>query len=380
VSPRLRILYLCPSLIQGGAERHVVELVRNLDPARFEAAVCIVRSDAHYRQELPVGEPRFVLGRRMFSPWALAGIVKTLRAYQPDVLHAHLNDCNLLARVATWFAKVPAVVTSVHYDDMSRVYRLVERLLWRRSDRVVGVSRGAGIFLTERLGIPVARVQVIVNGVDPALFVPGDAAAQAAARRQLDLPADALVALMPARISRQKNQALVVEAMARLQAAGRLPARFRLVLAGRTSSQAIQRKINRLVRKHGLAENVRQLGPVKDMRSLYWATDVVLMPSQSEGSSLAAFEAMSAGLPLLASDRGNSDGAVVDGVHGWVVPADDLDALVRALDHLLAQPPETLRRIGAAGRARVQRDFTAQRVARDFAALYESLAARHLAA
>jgi glycosyltransferase involved in cell wall biosynthesis len=373
MSRRLRVLYVCPSMIQGGAERHVVELVRNLDPARFETAVCIVRSDVHYRKELPAGEPRFVLGRRMFSPGSLAGLVKTLRAYQPDVVHAHLNDCNLLARLATLFVKVPAVVTSVHYDDMPAVYRLIERLLWRRSDRVVGVSRGAGIFLTRRLGIPAARVQVIVNGVDPAQFVPGDAAAQAEARRRFDLPADALVALMPARICRQKNQALVVEAMARLKDAGKLPARFRLVLAGRTSSKAIQRKIDRLVRTHGLAENVRQLGPVKEMQALYWATDVVLMPSYSEGSSLAAFEAMSVGLPLLASDRGNSDGAVVDGVHGWVVPADDLDALVRTLDRILVETPEALRRLGAAGRERVERDFTVQRVARDFEALYASL-------
>ena len=375
LASRIRILYLSPSLAQGGAERHVVELARNLDPDRFEVALCVVRPGVHYTRELPEGEPRFLLSRRLFSPGAFAGVVKTLRRFQPHVFHAHLNDGNLLARLATRFAKVPAVVTSVHLDEMGWGYRVAERLLWRRSDCVVGVSRGVGDFLTGTIGIPAARVKVIVNGVDPMLFVPGDAQQQEAARRQFGVPAGALAALMPARISRQKNQDLVVEAMGRLKSAGKLPAHFQLLLAGRISSQGVQRRIDQLVAEHGLRDNVRHLGLVTDMQSLYWASNVVLMPSQTEGSSLAAFEAMSAGLPVLASDRGNSDGAVVDGVHGWVVPANDLGALEGALERLIALRPEAIHRLGAAGRERVESQYTVKRVARDFEALYESLVA-----
>jgi glycosyltransferase involved in cell wall biosynthesis len=78
---------------------------------------------------------------------------------------------------------------------------------------------------------------------------------------------------------------------------------------------------------------------------------------------------------VLASDRGNSDGAVVDGVHGWEVPANDLGALERAIERLFALSPEVLRGLGAAGRARVESQFTAKRVAHDFEALYQSLVA-----
>jgi glycosyltransferase involved in cell wall biosynthesis len=375
LTSRIRILYLSPSLAQGGAERHVVELARNLDPARFEVALCVVRPGVHYTRELPEGEPRFLLRRRLFSPGAFAGVVKALRHFQPHVFHAHLNDGNFLARVATGFAKVPAVVTSVHLDEMGWGYRVAERLLWRRSHRIVGVSRGVGDFLTGKLGIPASRVKVIVNGVDPTLFVPGDARQRAAARAAFGVPAGALAALMPARISWQKNQDLVVEAMGRLKARGALPDSFQLLLAGRTSSRRVARRIDHLVAAYGLRDSVRHLGLVTDMQSLYWASDVVLMPSRTEGSSLAAFEAMSAGLPVLASDRGNSDGAVIDGVHGWEVPANDLGALERAIERLIALSPEAIRALGVAGRERVESQFTAKRVARDFEALYESLVA-----
>src|SRR5262249_47290735 len=161
------------------------------------------------------------------------------------------------------------------------------------------------------VGLPDARVQVVVDGVDPARFVPaGDDARRAAASARFGVAPDRLVGLMPARISRQKNQERVVEALARLKADGRLPPSLLLLLAGRSSSEALARKIESLVARAGLGEQVRLLGLVSEMQELYWASDVMLMPSITEGSSLAAFEAMSAGLPVLISRRGNSDGAI----------------------------------------------------------------------
>jgi glycosyltransferase involved in cell wall biosynthesis len=370
--PRIRVLYLIPSLVQGGAQRHVVELARNLDPERFESALCVVRPGMHYKRELPPGEPRFSLDRPLFSPGAVTGVAGVLRSYKPDVLHAHLNDGNLLGRLATRLAPVPTV-TSVHLDEMGAFYRFVERRLWRRSDRIVGVSRGVGDYLTGKLGIPASRVQVVVNGVDPNLFVPGTDAQRAEARARFGVPADAVAALMPARISWQKNQDLVVETLGRMKQAGALAPNLRLLLAGGTSSKKLSQKVEGLIAKYALADQVKLLGLVSDMQSLYWASSFVAIPSRTEGSSLAAFEAMSAGLPVLISDRGNSDGAIVDGQHGWQVPANDGPALQAALTRIIAEPPESRAALGAAGRRRVEESFTVKRVAQDFEALYEAV-------
>jgi glycosyltransferase involved in cell wall biosynthesis len=374
MTARTRVLYLVPSLHQGGAERHVVELARNLDPERFEVAICAVRPGVHYSAELPAGEPRYLLGRRLFTPGALAGVVAALEDFRPDVLHAHLNDGNLVGRVAAAIAKVPAVVTSVHLDDMGPGYRLVERLLWRRSRRVVAVSRGVKEFLVGTVGLPEARVQVVVNGVDPARFVPAaDEGRRRDARARFALEPDRLVGLMPARISRQKNQERVVQALARLKAEGKLPPSFLLLLAGRSSSRRLARKIEGLVARAGLSEQVRFLGVVREMQELYWASDVMLMPSLTEGSSLAAFEAMAAGLPVLISRRGNTDGAIVEGQHGWQIADSDTASITQALSAVIAAPADERRRLGRQGRARVEEHYTVSRVARDFEALYRSV-------
>jgi glycosyltransferase involved in cell wall biosynthesis len=374
MTARTRVLYLVPSLHQGGAERHVVELARNLDPEAFEVAICAVRPGVHYSAELPAGEPRYLLNRPLFTPGALSGIVAALRDFRPHVLHAHLNDGNLVGRIASAIAPVPAVVTSVHLDEMGGGYRLLERLLWRRSRRVVAVSRGVKDFLVGAVGLPEERVQVVVNGVDPRRFVPaGDEGRRLAARARLGLAPDRLVGLMPARISRQKNQERVVEALARLKGDGGLPPGFLLLLAGRSSSRALARKIEARVAEAGLSEHVRLLGVVSEMQELYWASDVMLMPSLTEGSSLAAFEAMAAGLPVLISRRGNTDGAIVDGQHGWQIADSDTASITRALRVVLETPAAERQRLGRQGRARVEEHYTVGRVARDLEALYRDV-------
>jgi glycosyltransferase involved in cell wall biosynthesis len=373
MATRTRILYLSPSLTQGGAERHVVELVRNLDPTAFEAAMCVVRPGIHFKGELPAGEPRYLLERGLFTPGALRGVMRAIEDFRPDVLHAHLNDGNLLGRLAAAFTKVPAVVTSVHLDEMSAPYRLLERLIWRRSDRIVAVSRGVKEFLVGTVGLPDERVQVVVNGVDPARFVPPDDERRAAARARFDVAPDRLVGLMPARLSRQKNQERVVEALAELKAEGRLPPGFLLLLAGRSSSESLERKVRGLVAQAGLAEQVRFLGPVNEMQELYWASDVLLMPSITEGSSLAAFEAMAAALPVLISRRSNSDGAIIDGEHGWQIDDSDTASIARAFTTIIDTPGAERQRLGRQGRARVEGQYTTARVARDFESLYRSV-------
>ena len=118
---------------------------------------------------------------------------------------------------------------------------------------------------------------------------------------------------------------------------------------------------------------MRLLGVVSEMQELYWASDVMLMPSLTEGSSLAAFEAMAAGLPVLISRRGNTDGAIVDGQHGWQIADSDTASITRALRVVLETPAAERQRLGRQGRARVEEHYTVGRVARDFEALYRAV-------
>jgi glycosyltransferase involved in cell wall biosynthesis len=374
---RAKIFYLISSLAQGGAERHLLDLASRLDPDRFSSDICVLSDQAHFKGDLPAGQPRFRLKSRVWGwPPAFARLVAALRTAQPDILHAYLNDGNLWGRLAAGLVRPrPRVITSVHLDDMGPGYRWLERRLAARSDLIIAHSRSIERLLVAELGIERERVVVIPNGIDPDRFRPVDPQARAAARDAHGLAAEDFVALMAARIAQQKNQDLVIEALARLKASGGLPARFRLVLAGRVSSRAYDRRVREAVASSALEEHVRFLGPVRDMPSLYATADVMLMPSQTEASPIAALEALACNVPVLISAAANTDGVLVTGRHGWEIGEVTAATIAATIATIVATDGATRARMGAEARAHVLERFTTARVAADFMQRYDALMA-----
>ncbi|MCC6749262.1 MAG: glycosyltransferase [Deltaproteobacteria bacterium] len=368
-----RIFYLISSLTQGGAERHLLELIRLLPPERFEPTICVLRPVVHYRAETPPGQPAYSLGRFWFLPTSFARLVTALRDCRPDLIHCYLNDGNLWGRLASQLAPSARLITSVHLDDMSGFYRRAERLLWPLSDQVVAHSESIRRLLVGELGLPGERVRVIANGVDTARFRPPSPAERAEARRTYDLGEDDFMALMPARICDQKNQLGVIEALAALRAQRRLPPSFRLFLAGRVSSRRVLETLRYKLWRHDLGGQVQWLGPVAEMQRLLWATDLGLLPSRTEASPIAALEAMASGLPMLITEPSNTDGVVIPGAHGWELPSENTAALAEALAEAIRAPRELRHAMGERGRAHVTQAFSAERVAGDFVRLYDEL-------
>ena len=374
---RAKIFYLISSLAQGGAERHLLDLVRRLDPDRFDSDICVLNDRAHFKGDVPAGQPRYRLGSRVWaSPRAFAGLVGALRAARPQIVHTYMNDANLWGRIAaTFVGPRPRIMTSIHLDDMGPGYRWLERRLAGRSDLIIAHSRSIERLLVDQLRVARERVAVIANGIDPDRFRPATADAKAASRAAHGLAADDFVALMAARIAQQKNQDLVVEALARLKAAGTLPERFVLLLAGRVSSRAYDRRVRAAIERAGLGDRVRFLGPVGDMPALYGAADVVLMPSQTEASPIAALEALACGIPVLISAPSNTDRVLVPGQHGWEIADATTETIAGALQEIFKTTAAGRTQMGTTARAHVVERFTIDRVASDFMARYDALLA-----
>ena len=375
---KTKILYLISSLAQGGAERHLLDLVRTLDRDRFDFDICVLGDQVHFRSDLPADQPRFRLGGRVwFSPVAFLRLVRAIDRARPQILHTYLNDANLWGRLSTLNARDIRVVTSVHLDDMPMHYRLIERTLASRSDRIVAHSASVARLLIDRVGVAPSRVVVIPNGVDTERYRPATAEQSALARGRFGLALGDMVALMPARISPQKNHDVVVEALAILRRQDALPDNFKLLLAGRVSSRRYHRRVRHLITAGGLQDVVRFLGPVQDMPALYAAADFVLMPSQTEASPIAALESLASGIPLLLSAAANADAVLVDGVHGWELKNPTAASVAEALRMVLAQPPLDRLEMGRRARSHMVAGFTTARVGADFERLYQALLPPH---
>lgn len=195
--------------------------------------------------------------------------------------------------------------------------------------------------------IVVAHTGQDTSALDPARFD------RATARRTLGLQPDQVALLFPARLDPQKRPTFLLEILRHLK---RRAANWVCLIAGDGPQR---RLVEGLIRWHGLGRHVRLLGaiPPTEMPGLYTACDLLVLPTQDEGISLAIFEALSLGLPVVAADVGGQRELVTPEV-GVLIPRDasELTAYVAAIADLIAEP-ERRHRMGAAGRERVREQF-----------------------
>jgi glycosyltransferase involved in cell wall biosynthesis len=329
LTPRLKVLFLAQHLTMGGAEQLLLGLATHLPRERFEVVVgCLTREgliarelrQAGVRVELLPGEP----GLR--DPSAFVRLVRFIRRERPDVVHTFLLSAGLYGRLAAWLAGAPAIYHAEQniYTRKSRRHLLFERLLARRTDRVVACCQAVGEHYQRQVGLDPRRLEVIYNAIDFAPIEPR--AARAAARAELGYgPADLVLGGL-GRLTEQKGQDLLLKALASLAPRWN---NLKLFLAGEGSERAaLEQQATQL----GLADRVRFLGVRRDRATLFAALDLFVLPSRWEGLSLALVEAAGVGLPILATDVGGNR-EVVEGEHGiWLVPPHDVWALAAALD------------------------------------------------
>jgi glycosyltransferase involved in cell wall biosynthesis len=162
----------------------------------------------------------------------------------------------------------------------------------KKADAIIAVSRSAKARLIDQIGVPDEKVHVIYNGVDPS-FRPGD---RMAARSELGpaLPADAKILLAVSNVRPHKNMCSLVQAFE--DASSALPSDWKLLVVAEGAERLIQGRkcAERIVVKDKVSE--------EQMRLMYRAADVFIMPSLNEGFGLPVIEAMASGVPVLCSD------------------------------------------------------------------------------
>ena len=131
-------------------------------------------------------------------------------------------------------------------------------------------------------------------------------------------------------------------------------------------------EVRKLAESLGLAGEVHFLGQRRDVPDLLNAMDIFVLPSYSEGLSLALLEAMAAGLPVIATAVGGLPEVVTDGDNGLLIPPRDAAALAGALERLLADPA-LAQRLGANAREHVREHFSLDRLGREINEIYGEL-------
>jgi len=367
----LTILYLIETTDPGGAEIALVNLASGLDRQHFQPLVGMLKegwlAEQVRRREVPVCFLQ--AGGRGLVDWRLVwNLRRLMRRQRVDVVHSFLLFMNCYGAVAAWLARRPMIagVRGTSSDLASSRQVLAYRLACRLASRVTVVSEDLGRSVASVLGVPASKMLITPNGVDSERFRP-DEEVRAAARQELGIPPQALLVGTVGRLEAVKAQADLVRAVAELSE--RLPDLHLLILGEGSERGALES----LAREAGLATRVHLPGFREEVERVLPALDVFVLPSLSEGMPNALLQAMAAGLPAVASDVGGNPEVLRVGETGLLVPAGDCYELARAIERLLTNR-ELAAKMGAAGRARVQREYSQVAFIRRHERLYRELA------
>lgn len=303
---------------------------------------------------------------------ALWRLMRLMRRGRYQIVHTHSSKAGILGRWAARAAGVPIIVHTVHgwghhdhqHPLVRRLYIWLEKITLPITDRLIVVS---SLNIDKGLGDGIGTTDdyvVIRSGIELDRFghpsVPRDET-----RRALGLPLDATVVGTVTRLSPQKAPLDFVRAAARIHDK-RPDVRFVVVGDGPLRSE-----VEKLAEALGVRDALVLTGLRRDVPELMAAFDLFALSSLWEGLPRVLPQAMATGLPIVATGTDGSAEAVQDGVTGFVTPPGDPDALAAALLKLIEQPA-LARRMGEAGRARVQ-EYGAVRMVEQIAKLYRDL-------
>ena len=216
------------------------------------------------------------------------------------------------------------------------------------------------------------KIARIPNGVDLSRFQPMGPAGREELRRSLDLPIEGMFVTYTGKLNRGKGLETLLRSWRRI-AEDRKDAHLVLVGSGAGMYLSCEAELRRYVGEHGLEDRVTFTGYKQNVHEYLQASDIYVMPSESEALSNSLIEGLSCGLPTVASAVGGMLDVVTHERNGLLVPPGDDEALAAALRRLMNDPELRVRLAGAA-RERAQA-FDIQRVASRYERLFGSLAA-----
>jgi sugar transferase (PEP-CTERM/EpsH1 system associated) len=371
---QLRVLHVVNRLDLGGTETGILKVIAGLGAREFTHGVCTAKGHS------PEFAQQHALDGRLFDAagpgskfqFLVYRFAKIMKIYRPHIVHSR-NWGAIEALFAARLAGVPIAIHSEHGYELDMLQgiplrrRLVRRAAYATADAVFTVSSELREYHARQAGVSPASIRVLANGVDSQRFAPR-VEKKLACRASLGLPQNSFLIGTVGRL-------VPIKAHDQLLHAARI-----LIERGLDLSVAVAGDGPEFERLRAIADSspalsgrVHLLGALKNVPDLLNAMDVFVLPSVSEGMSNTLLEAMSAGLPVVATRVGGNQELIEDRISGLLFTVGNLSELIEHLSNLAGN--STLRAaLGASSRARILDEYRLDSMLDRYSSLYRELA------
>ena len=340
----MKLLHILTTLDVGGAEMHVLTQVRGQVARGHTVRVAYLLGAGTLAADFSAAGATVLpcIGKGLGAIWRLR---KQLAWCQ--IAHSHLLRADFVAAAAAWvFRKRKRLISGKHNDERALLRPMVSRvhgIIGSVPAKTIVLSDHVGRFIEEHGRVPRSKQERIYYGIDPKPWAQAAQAARAEGglerrkiRAEFGFEPDDVVMICVARFAPQKAHEVLLKAFAK--AREQFPKeewspKLRLLLVGDDPFFGYRPKAEAVARELGLIDSAACVftGIRRDVPALIAASDIFTMASRWEGLGLVFLEAMAAGLPVLSTQVSAIPEVVQDGVHGRLVPADDVEALTAGM-------------------------------------------------
>ena len=374
MAERIKVMQIIARMNVGGPAVIVAELMRGLDTSRFEQILITGycdESEADYLDEVAtdIKATRIAGLGRSVSPLAdlkaFFGLVRTIKSYQPDVIHTHTAKAGVLGRLASIIAGRGATRIHTFHGHLLHGY-----FAGWKTKLVIAIEK----YLAKRTHFLVAIGNKVKNDLVSAgigkdsqysVFFPGlpqpHTSNKADLRKHLELDPAAIYCTFVGRLTQIKRPDRLLDIAAAIV---KREVQIHFLVAG-------EGELFETSKARAVAENlpVTFLGWRKDIDDLFAASDIAILTSDNEGIPLTLIQAAQAGLPIVAPAVGSISDIVENDKTGFLT-SPQAGAMASALS-VLATDSDLRERLGAAGKVRADQYFSLERMLRDHTEIYK---------
>ncbi len=356
MAKRPKIAYILTPITFGGSEKVSLNFLKNTDQSKFDIhPILLIRpweEESYFAREIrgygysydtvPVALRESGDYFRVFR--AFRKIYSIAKRASFDLIHTHGYFTDIIGTPVCKFLRIPHLSTChgfVSNDRNLRVYNWLDRISLRLCKKIIAVSEGIKNDLL-RSGINESRTVVIPNAVENSYGEKELADHRIEKRRLLSLEEEKFIIGYAGRLSEEKGLEYLIEAGSILREKGEA---FKILIIGDGPKK---KDLENLAVTKSLKKETIFTGFQSDVENWLPALDVFVLPSLTEGTPMALLEAMSVGIPAIATSVGDVPTIVENGISGFLIDPADFRALAEKII-FLKENPVLRKEMGIAG-------------------------------
>jgi glycosyltransferase involved in cell wall biosynthesis len=325
----VKVLHVIGSLGLGGAQVVLKHLVESTDHKQIETFVYPLRPRD---TRIPVHGQVIIRPYRNYDPRKFFTILDLCKKHDIDILVGHLDKAVIGCLLASFFCKARVIVyehgSVMIPGTLYTLYRLALKVLWRRAELFIAVSRNTADYLVQKIGVSPDKISVIYNPVQSDVF-DYQRFSPPAAKEKLGISQSDIVIGFVGRLDPMKGADILIKAASILI---QKQSRYLLVIAG----EGTQRDSLEELAKHlGIESRIKFLGFRQDIPEVAAAFDVGVVPSRYEPFGIVSLELMRMKVPVISSGAGGMAEYITDKQTGILLKKNTPDEIAFCVEQLL---------------------------------------------